>query len=71
MSFTFPIPSSGKINGMREVVKEQWGYLGQRKVCKTRCCGHQPSTITSATCYSKSVSTATEVSAAVSCVHTS
>lgn len=25
MSFTFPIPSSGKINGMREVVKEWKG----------------------------------------------
>lgn len=61
MSFTFPIPSSGKINGMREVVKEWWGYIGQRKVCKTRYCGHQPSTIIGASCYSKAVSTATEV----------
>lgn len=61
MSFTFPIPSFGKTNGMREVVKEWWGYIGQRKVCKTRCHGHQSPTITGASCYSKPVSVATEV----------
>lgn len=37
------------------------GVEGQRKVCKTRYCGHQPPTIIGASCYSKSVSTATEV----------
>lgn len=37
------------------------GCIGQRKVCKTRYCGHQPPTITGASCYSKAVSAATEV----------
>ena len=41
-SLTLLIPSSGGINGMKEVVGEQWGYVGQRKGCKTSYRRHQP-----------------------------